>query len=253
VKDGLGAIQTVLVLGGTSDIGIAVAAGLAGARRATVALAGRHPDALRTAGDRLRNAGAGRVEIIEFDATDTTSHGSFIASLPESLGDIDVAIVAFGLLGEQAADELGGDGAVNVATTNYVGAVSVGLPLARMMKSQGHGTIVFLSSVAGDRVRRANFIYGSSKAGLDGFAQGLSYSLAGSGADVLIVRPGFVHTKMTSGVKPPPFSTTPEAVAEATSSALAAGKRLIYVPARLRPVMAVARHLPHQVLARIDR
>jgi decaprenylphospho-beta-D-erythro-pentofuranosid-2-ulose 2-reductase len=253
VKDALGAVQTVLVLGGASDIGIAVAARLAGARRATVALAGRHPDALCTAGDRVRSAGAGRVEIIEFDATDTASHEQFVAGLPESLGDIDVVIVAFGLLGEQAVDELGGDGAVNVATTNYVGAVSVCLPLARMMKSQGHGTLVFLSSVAGDRVRRANFIYGSSKAGLDGFAQGLGYSLAGSGAEVLIVRPGFVHTKMTAGMKPPPLSTTPEAVAEATVAALAAGKGVIYVPARLRPVMAVARHLPHQVWAKIDR
>ena len=142
---------------------------------------------------------------------------------------------------------------MNVASTNYVGAVSVGLPLARMMKSQGHGTLAFLRSVAGDRVRRANFIYGSSKAGLDGFAQGLGYSLAGSGAEVLIVRPGFVHTKMTSGMKPPPFSTTPEAVAEATAAALAAGQRVIYVPARLRLLMAVAEHLPYQVLAKIDR
>ena len=95
-------------------------------------------------------------------------------------GDLDVVVLAFGLLGDQAADEAGGDGAVRLAQTNYVGAVSVGLAVARLLRAQGHGTLVVLSSVAGERVRRANFIYGSSKAGLDGFAQGLGDALAGT-------------------------------------------------------------------------
>jgi decaprenylphospho-beta-D-erythro-pentofuranosid-2-ulose 2-reductase len=218
-----------------------------------VVLAGRNTDTLRTAGDRLLGAGAGRIEVVKFDATDTASHEQFVAGLPESIGDIDVAVVAFGLLGDQAIDEREADGAVKVATTNYVGAVSVCLPLARILRSQGHGTLVFLSSVAGDRVRRANFIYGSSKSGLDGFAQGLGDSLAGSGADVLIVRPGFVYTKMTSGMKAPPFSTTAEAVAEATAVAMAERKDIIYVPDRLRLVTAIARHLPRRIFQKIDR
>lgn len=244
MKDALGSVQTVLVLGGASDLGVAIAARLAGPRRATVLLAGRHQESLAAAADRIRDAGAKRVELLDFDATDTDTHEKFVSQLPEVAGDIDVVIVAFGLLGDQDIDENGGDGAVQVATTNYVGAVSVGLPLARLLRQQGHGTLVVLSSVAGERVRRANFIYGSSKAGIDGFAQGLGDSLVGTGARVLIVRPGFVHTKMTAGRPEVPFSTTPDAVAEATIKALATRQDIVWVPAGLRLVMVVARHLP---------
>ena len=251
VKNSLGAVQTVLVIGGSSDIGVAIAARLARARQAMVALAGRHPDALDGAAAMLRSAGAGPVKTLHFDATETASHEAFVARLPEEIGDIDVAVIAFGLLGDQIADERAGDGAVRVALTNYVGAVSVCLPLARLLRGQGHGTLVVLSSVAGERVRRSNFIYGSTKAGLDGFVQGLSASLDGSGAGALIVRPGFVRTKMTAGLRPPPLSTTPEAVAEATATALASGRELIWVPKRLRLVMAIARHLPRPIFRRL--
>jgi decaprenylphospho-beta-D-erythro-pentofuranosid-2-ulose 2-reductase len=251
LKDALGNVQTIAVLGGSSELGVAIAARLARPRAATVALAGRHPESLADAAARLREAGAGRVETLAFDAEDTPSHEEFVASLSRLIGDIDIAIFAFGVLGDQSRDEEGGDGAVKVASTNYVGAVSVGLPLARVLRSQGHGTLLVLSSVAGERVRRANFIYGSSKAGLDGFAQGLGDWLAGSGAGVLIVRPGFVRTKMTNGMPVPPASTTAEAVAEAAASALAAGKEMIWVPGRLRAVMAVARHLPRPVFRKL--
>jgi decaprenylphospho-beta-D-erythro-pentofuranosid-2-ulose 2-reductase len=251
VKDAVGSVQTVLVLGGASDLGVAIAARLAAPRHATVLLAGRNQESLAAAADRIRDAGAKRVELLDFDATDTNGHEKFVSQLPEVAADIDVAIVAFGLLGDQDVDENGGDGAVQVATTNYVGAVSVGLPLARLFRQQGHGTLVVLSSVAGERVRRANFIYGSSKAGLDGFAQGLGDSLAGSGARVLIVRPGFVHTQMTAGRPEVPFSTTPDAVAEATVQALATGQYIVWVPGILRWVMAVARHLPRPIFRRL--
>jgi decaprenylphospho-beta-D-erythro-pentofuranosid-2-ulose 2-reductase len=251
MKNSLGAVQSVLVLGGSSDIGVSIAARLARPRQAAVVLAGRHPDDLDQAAVKLTSAGAGRVKTLHFDATETASHGEFVARLPDEIGDVDVAVVAFGLLGDQAADEQGGEGAVRVAATNYVGAVSVCLPLARMLRTQGHGTLVVLSSVAGERVRRSNFIYGSTKAGLDGFVQGLGASLDGTGAGVLIVRPGFVRTKMTAGLHPPPLSTTPEAVAEATAAGLASGREVIWVPRQLRLVMTVARHLPRPVFRRI--
>lgn len=251
MRDALGAVQSVLVVGGSSDIGVAVAARLAGPRHATVVLAGRHPEALAAAADRVRAAGAGRVHTLPFDAADTASHRGFVARVGELVEDLDVAVVAFGLLGDQARDEEGGEGAVAVATTNYVGTVSVGLPLARLLRDQGHGTLVVLSSVAGERVRRANFIYGSSKAGADGFAQGVGDWLAGTGAGVLIVRPGFVPTKMTAEMDPAPLSTTPEAVADAVAGALAAGREVVWVPPALRAVMAVARHLPRAVFRRL--
>jgi decaprenylphospho-beta-D-erythro-pentofuranosid-2-ulose 2-reductase len=193
------------------------------------------------------------VETVAFDAADTPSHESFVEGLPALVGDVDVDVVilAFGLLGDQAADEAGGPGAVELATTNYVGAVSVSLAVARLLRRQGHGTLVVLSSVAGERVRKANFIYGSSKAGLDGFAQGLGDSLAGSGASVLIVRPGFVHSKMTAGMDAAPLATTPQKVAEATVAALASGRQIVWVPGALRLVMAVFRHLPRAVFRRL--
>jgi decaprenylphospho-beta-D-erythro-pentofuranosid-2-ulose 2-reductase len=129
--------------------------------------------------------------------------------------------------------------------------VSVGLAVARRLREQGHGTLVVLSSVAGERVRRSNFIYGSSKAGLDGFAQGLGDALVGSGANVLIVRPGFVRTKMTAGMSAPPLSTTADALAAAVVRALREGREIVWVPGGLRWVMMVVRHLPRRVFRRL--
>ena len=252
MKDALGAVQSVLILGGSSEIGLAIAKELATPRVATVVLAGRDATTLEKAAQDVRSAGAGRVEVTPFDACDTRSHESVVTSAAELAGrDLDVIVLAFGLLGDQEADEEGGDGAALVAATNYVGAVTAGLAAARLLRSQGHGTLVFLSSVAGERVRRANFIYGSSKAGMDGFAQGLGDALAGSGASVLVVRPGFVRTKMTEGRPDAPLATTPQAVAEATAKGIASGKEIIWVPARLRFVFMAFRHLPRVLWRRM--
>jgi decaprenylphospho-beta-D-erythro-pentofuranosid-2-ulose 2-reductase len=252
MKDALGAVQSVLVLGGSSDLGVAIAARLAGPRRATVVLAGRHEDALRAAAATLQGAGAGPVQTLPFDADDTGSHDEVVGAAARLAGgDLDVVVLAFGLLGDQEADEAGGEGAVRLARTNYVGSVSAGLAASRLLRSQGHGTLVVLSSVAGVRVRRANFIYGSTKAGVEGFAQGLSDALAGSGVSVLIVRPGFVRTKMTAGRPAAPLATTADAVADATARALAAGRQVVWVPARLRLVFGVLQHLPRALWRRM--
>ncbi len=251
MKDGLGDVQSVLLLGGSSDIGLAITRRLAAPRRAAVVLAGRNRPALESAAAGLRDRGAGRVEVVTFDALDTAGHDQVVEQSVGLVGDLDVVVVAFGLLGNQDADEAGGEGAVRLASVNYVGAVSISLAVARRLRTQGHGTLVVLSSVAGERVRRANYIYGSSKAGLDGFAQGLGDSLHGSGARVLIVRPGFVTTKMTAGMKPPPLSTTPEAVAAATETALHQDREIIWVPGLLRWVMLAIRHLPRPLFRRL--
>jgi decaprenylphospho-beta-D-erythro-pentofuranosid-2-ulose 2-reductase len=251
VKDALGTVQSILVLGGSSEIGLAIAARLGAARHATVVLAGRHPDRLSMAAKGLLAAGAGRVQTIGFDAASPRTHDPVVREAARLGGDLDVIVLAFGLLGDQGVDELGGDGAVSVATTNFVGAVSAGLAAARQLRRQGHGTLVVLSSVAGERVRKANFIYGSTKAGVDGFAQGLGDSLVGSGATVLIVRPGFVVGRMTAGMPRPPLATDPEAVAKATANALAARRDVVWVPRRLRLVLAVFRHLPRSMWRRI--
>src|SRR5207248_4925238 len=134
--------------------------------------------------------------------------------------DIDLALLAFGVLGDQEEAEHDGRAAVDIAEVNYVGSVSVAVPIAQRMRTQGHGTIVALSSVAGERARRSNFVYGSSKAGMDAFAQGLGDRLHGSGVQVIVIRPGFVRTRMTAGLDDVPLSTDPDAVAEAIAGAL---------------------------------
>jgi decaprenylphospho-beta-D-erythro-pentofuranosid-2-ulose 2-reductase len=244
MRDALGEVQSVLVLGGTSDIGVATAKALVERRARTVILAARDPQACEPAAKELRAAGAEQVEMVGFDAVDTGSHAAFVDDVFERFGDIDLALVAFGLLGEE-------DDPVEVARVNYVGAASAMAKLARRMSAQGHGTIVLLSSVAGERARKSNFMYGASKAGADAFAQGLGDSLAGSGVHVMVVRPGFVKTKMTADLDPVPFTTTPEVVAAEIVKGLARGAHTVWVPPILRVVMSVLRHVPRGVFRRL--
>jgi decaprenylphospho-beta-D-erythro-pentofuranosid-2-ulose 2-reductase len=161
-------------------------------------------------------------------------------------------LIAFGVLGHAAGVDMEPEAAAEAVTTNYVGAVSAGLAAAHCLRDQGHGTIVVLSSVAGERARRSNFVYGSSKSGLDAFAQGLGDSLVGSGVRVLVVRPGFVHSKMTNGLDPAPFATTPEAVADAITEGLASGKEIVWVPPVLRWVAMVFRLLPRPLWRKVS-
>jgi decaprenylphospho-beta-D-erythro-pentofuranosid-2-ulose 2-reductase len=184
------------------------------------------------------------VDTVWFDAVDTASHERFVRDLAARLGDLDVVIVAFGQLVPQSELDADPSRAAELVTVNYTGAVSACLAVAAQFRRQGHGRLVVLSSVAGERVRKANFVYGSSKAGLDAFAQGLGDALAGTGASVLVVRPGFVHTRMTEGMKAAPFATTPAAVADATVRALGKSRRTVWSPAVLRAVFSVFRHLP---------
>lgn len=234
MKDALGSVQTILVLGGTSEIGLAIARSLAAPRQAHVILASRKPDESVQVG--------GKTTHVSFDAKAVDGHEAFIADMFDSYGDIDVVVVAFGLLD---ADP------VELATTNFLGAVSVMSALGERMREQGHGELIVLSSVAGERVRKSNYAYGATKAGVDGFAQGLGDSLVGTGVHVLVVRPGFVKTKMTAGMEPAPMSTTPEAVADAVVRAMARGSDVVWVPSMLRWVMMAVRHLPRAVFRRL--
>jgi decaprenylphospho-beta-D-erythro-pentofuranosid-2-ulose 2-reductase len=250
VGDAVGAVQSVLVLGGTSEIGAAIARRLVDGRARKVVLAARDPGRV-TAAEELREAGA-EVEVVAFDARESGSHERFAAEVFERHGDIDLVLVAFGVLGDQEEAERDPAHALEIVETNYTGAVSALLPLVERLRRQGHGTVVLLSSVAGERVRKSNFVYGSSKAGIDGFAQGLGDALAGSGVHVMVVRPGFVKTKMTEGIDPPPFSTGPEAVADAVVDGLRRRAHTVWSPPALRYVMAVLRHLPRPVFRRLD-
>ncbi|WP_328488556.1 decaprenylphospho-beta-D-erythro-pentofuranosid-2-ulose 2-reductase [Streptomyces zaomyceticus] len=242
MKNAFGAPQSLLVLGGTSEIGLATARRLIARRTRTVWLAGRPSPALTAAADSLRVLGAD-VRTVPFDALDTESHEERLGKIFTE-GDIDMVLLAFGVLGDQARDESDPVAAVRVAQTNYTGAVSAGLVCAGALQAQGHGSLVVLSSVAGERARRADFIYGSSKAGLDVFAQGLGDALYGTGVHVMVVRPGFVRSKMTAGRAEAPLATTPEAVASAIELGLRRRSETVWVPGALRMVMTAVRHTP---------
>lgn len=251
MKNALGEVQSALVLGGTSDIARATLSALVARRLRTVVLAGRDPAALAGVVAELEGKGATSVAVEAFDALDHDSHAGFVERVFERHGDIDVALVAFGVLGDQERAEADNAEALRIAATNYLGAVTTCLPLARYMGGQGHGTIVVLSSVAGERARRSNFVYGSSKAGLDALAQGLGDALHGSGARVMIVRPGFVRSKMTAGLDDVPFTTTPEAVADSIVAGLARNADVVYVPAALRALFSVLRHVPRPLFRKL--
>jgi decaprenylphospho-beta-D-erythro-pentofuranosid-2-ulose 2-reductase len=249
MKDAFGIPQSLLILGGTSEIALATARRLIVRRARTVWLAGRPSPALERAAEQLRELGAD-ARTVAFDALDPESHESVLGKVFAE-GDIDMVLLAFGVLGDQARDEKEPVSAVRVAQTNYTGAVSAGLVCARALQTQGHGSLVVLSSVAGERARRSNFIYGSSKAGLDAFAQGLGDALHGTGVHVMVVRPGFVRTKMTAGLAPAPLATTPEAVATAIETGLRRRSETVWVPGALRMVMAALRHVPRPVFRRL--
>ncbi|MFD8200677.1 decaprenylphospho-beta-D-erythro-pentofuranosid-2-ulose 2-reductase [Streptomyces sp. NPDC059701] len=249
MKDAFGLPQSLLVLGGTSEIALATVRRLVARRTRTVWLAGRPSPALDAAAEQVRGLGA-QVRTVAFDALDPGSHEEALGKVFAE-GDIDLVLLAFGVLGDQAHDEREPLNAVRVAQTNYTGAVSAGLVSARALQAQGHGSLVVLSSVAGERARRANFIYGSSKAGLDAFAQGLGDALHGTGVHVMVVRPGFVRSRMTAGMEESLLATTPEAVATAIELGLRRRSETVWVPGPLRVVMSALRHLPRGVFRRL--
>ncbi|GGN40731.1 short-chain dehydrogenase [Streptomyces kronopolitis] len=251
MKDASGLPQSLLVLGGTSDIALATAARFAVHRTRTVWLAGRPTPALEESADRLRALGT-QVRTVPFDALDTGRHEETLGKIFAE-GDLDMVLLAFGVRGDQRRDEQTAAQALRVAQTNYTGAVSAALLCGQALRRQGHGSLVVLSAVAGERARRSDYLYGSSKAGLDTFAQGLGDALHGTGVHVMVVRPGFVRTKMTAGLPAAPLATSPEAVAEAIENGLRRRAELVWVPGVLRWVMAVVRLLPRAVFRRLTR
>ncbi|MGI9207469.1 MAG: SDR family NAD(P)-dependent oxidoreductase [Rhodococcus sp. (in: high G+C Gram-positive bacteria)] len=242
---------TIVVFGGRSEIGVEVARRLAPGR--TVILAARRADDLAGPRDSVLAAGADAVHTAEFDADALGTHQQVLDDLVAAHGPIDLAVLAFGILGDQARAETDAAHAAASVHTDYVAQVALLTRLASLLRAQGSGRMVVFSSVAGVRVRRANYVYGSAKAGLDGFASGLADALHGSGVSLLLVRPGFVIGRMTEGMSPAPFSSTPPQVADAVVRALGRGRGEVWVPALLRPVFFGMRLLPRAIWRRLPR
>jgi decaprenylphospho-beta-D-erythro-pentofuranosid-2-ulose 2-reductase len=257
VFDAVGNPQAILLLGGTSEIGLAICERYLRDAPARVILAdlADHPrkaDAIAA----MTSAGAKSVEWIDFDGVRNDEHPAVIDKAWGG-NDIDVAIVAFGLLGD--AEELWQNQrkAVQIAEINYTAAVSVGVLLGEKMRAQGSGRIIAMSSAAGERVRRSNFVYGSTKAGLDGFYLGLGEALREFGVRVLVIRPGQVRTATTiahlkaTGAKEAPMTVDKEYVAELAVTASAKGKELVWAPGAFRYVMMVLRHVPRPIFRKL--
>ncbi|OFJ55441.1 SDR family NAD(P)-dependent oxidoreductase [Mycolicibacterium grossiae] len=241
----------IAIFGGRSEIGLEVARRLA--RGAVVVLAARRADQLAEESAALRAAGAAAVHAVDFDADDLASHDGLVAAITAAHGPIDTAVLAFGILGDQSRAEVDPAHAAAIVHTDFTAQVSLLTVLAADMRRRGRGDLVVFSSVAGARVRRANYVYGSAKAGLDGFASGLTDALHGSGVRLLLVRPGFVIGRMTEGMSPAPLSSTPAQVAEATVAALRAGRTRVWVPRRLALLVLAFRLLPRAAWRNLPR
>lgn len=247
----VGAPQSILVLGGSSEIGLAITAEYLSKGPARVILATLPGDPTAAAAvEKAQNAGATSVTQIDFDARATDTHRAVIDKAFAG-GDVDVAIVAFGIQGddEQAWQDHGL--AVAEAEINYTAAVSVGVLLGEKFKAQGHGQIIAMSSVAGERVRRSNFVYGSTKAGLDGFYLGLGEALRPFGARVLVIRPGQVRTRLSAHVKEAPLTVDKEDVGRLAVAAATKGKEIVWVPGPFRYIMMVLRHIPRPIFRKL--
>lgn len=248
--DSVGRPRSVLLLGGTSDIGLALvrlwAREVAGLR---VVLAARPSERRDRAAADLRALGC-EVATDDFDALVESDHARVVEAASRA-GDVDVAVVAYGVLGDPEAAWQDPEAASVLARTNYSAAVLTGVALGALVRRQGHGTVVALSSVAAERPRRSNFVYGSSKAGFDAFYTGLREALRPLGGRVVVVRPGFVHTAMTDGMDAAPLAVDADTVARATARALARGQEQVWVPGAMRVVMSGLRHLPRSVFRRL--
>ena len=249
MRDALGRPQSVLIIGATSDIARATAAELVANGTRTLQLAARDRNGLDELAAELAGKGA-TVDTLAFDAGDVASHPGLVDKA-FGHGDIDAVLLCWGVLGDQDSDEHDPIAAAEVMAVNATACVSVGLSCADRLVEQGHGTLVAFSSVAAERARRSNFIYGASKAGMDAFFQGLRDALEPAGVGVVIIRPGFVHTRMTAGLAPAPLATDAGTVAKATVKAIASGSGTVWVPGTLRYVMTVLRHLPRPVFRRL--
>ncbi|MEY8565498.1 SDR family NAD(P)-dependent oxidoreductase [Corynebacterium sp.] len=242
--------KRIALFGATSEIGAEIVLRLAPGNH--LVLAARRPDALDSLVTACREAGAVSVETVFFDAADCTAQSAVIDAV-EGSGALDTAIAAFGVLGDQERAERDGAEVERVLHTDFTAQAVLLTELSTRMVARGHGELVAFSSIAGARVRRPNYVYGSAKAGLDGFCQGMQDALRGTGVRLTVVRPGFVIGRMTEGMDPAPMSVTPDVVADATVQALASQRTDVWVPRRLAVLARIMPLVPRALWRRAPR
>jgi decaprenylphospho-beta-D-erythro-pentofuranosid-2-ulose 2-reductase len=245
MENNFGQPQSVVVLGGSSDIARALTKRLCAARAHTVVLCGRNRELLDEAAEEAKDYGASTTDTVIFDAEDVANAGQVVADAFQKVAeDVDLVVVALGLLGDQFAQENDAAASASVALVNFAWPVAALAEIRRRLVAQGHGRILVMSSAAAIRIRRNAYLYGGAKAGLDRLCDGLADSLDGTGVTLQLLRPGVVRTRMTKDQAPIPFTTGPEEVAGYVMKGLATNDRVIWSPPILRYAFAVLRLLP---------
>jgi decaprenylphospho-beta-D-erythro-pentofuranosid-2-ulose 2-reductase len=245
MENAFGQPQNVVIFGGSSDIARAITKKLCAARAHTVVLAGRNTALLDTAAGEAHEYGATTTHTVLFDAEDPSDAARCVGEAFDHVtGQVDLVIIAVGLLGDQSTFEDDPVVAARMATVNFTWPVTALTEIRRRLIAQGSGRILVITSVASVRVRRSMYLYAGAKAGLDRLCHAMADSLEGTGVTLQLLRPGQVRTKMTTGVAEPPFTTGPNEVAENVMKGLASGERVIWSPPILRYVFFVLRHLP---------
>ena len=245
VDNAFGQPQTVVVLGGTSDIARALTRKLCAARAHTVVLCARSAALVESAAAEALEYGATRVETVLFDAEDPADAARCVREAFElAAGPVDLVVMAVGLLGDQDTFVNDPVMAARMATVNFTWPVTALTDVRQRLITQGSGRMLVMSSVAAVRVRSSMYLYAGAKAGLDRLCVAMADSLEGTGVTLQILRPGQVRTKMTAGIEEPPFTTGPNEVATNIMAGLASGARVIWSPPVLRYVFFVLRHLP---------
>lgn len=241
-------MKTVLILGATSDMAQALAR-VCVAKGWTVQLAARNQEQLAALAGDLRVRSGQEVVQVPFDAENMRMHAAFYAGLPEKP---DVVVALFGYMGDQLAVRNDPEELQRTLTVNYAGAVSILGIIANDFEERGSGTIVGVGSVAGDRGRQSNYIYGSAKAGFSTFLSGLRNRLYPSGVHVMTVKPGFCRTKMTESMDlPGALTAEPEQVAQAIVRGIEKRRDVVYTLWMWRWVMLIIRHIPEFIFKRM--
>ncbi len=242
--------RKILILGATSAIASKTALILAQEGHALF-LAGRNEASLRDVSEQLTQAGAGSVSHFVVDLSDTETHEALLQDAASSLQGIDTVLLAYGTLGDQRACEQDWALAHAEINTNFTSAASLLSRIANRFQDQGSGCIVAISSVAGDRGRGSNYIYGASKGALSLFLQGLRNRLYKHGVQVVTVKPGFVSTPMTAHLKQGPLFVEPDVVAKGIVRAMKKGKNVVYLPLRWRLIMIIIKSIPEWIFKRL--
>lgn len=230
-------------MGATSSIAIAALRQLVSSARRFM-LVGRNSDRLTAVAQDLLTRGAASVDIWVMDLDDTTGHPEMLATAAQRLGKIDLALIAHGVLGNQQAAEQDFEAAAAILHTNFMSAVSLCTWLGNYFQSQQGGSLAVISSVAGDRGRKSNYVYGASKGALNIFLEGLRNRIDRDGVQVLTIKPGFVATPMTAHIEQNFLFASPEKVAKGILRAVDRRKDVVYVPGFWALIMFMVRSIP---------